>query len=137
MSTLNVAIGFLIITVACLCGFVVLTVRSRKAKGDDRRRYARLLLLWSMGFTPIVSAQAIFSFRQSGHGTLGLIIMLPLLALVLVMGVLALRNMRKDAYFRKLYELDPGCCGRCGYDLTGNVSGVCPDCGWKLPDRQR
>lgn len=23
----------------------------------------------------------------------------------------------------------PGCCPRCCYDLTGNVSGVCPECG--------
>jgi hypothetical protein len=23
----------------------------------------------------------------------------------------------------------PGCCETCGYDLTGNVSGVCPECG--------
>jgi hypothetical protein len=23
----------------------------------------------------------------------------------------------------------PGCCRRCWYDLTGNVSGVCPECG--------
>jgi hypothetical protein len=22
-----------------------------------------------------------------------------------------------------------GLCSRCGYDLTGNVSGVCPECG--------
>ena len=22
-----------------------------------------------------------------------------------------------------------GCCSRCGYDLTGNESGVCPECG--------
>ena len=25
----------------------------------------------------------------------------------------------------------PGVCLRCGYDLTGNVSGVCPECGAK------
>ncbi len=25
-----------------------------------------------------------------------------------------------------------GKCGQCGYDLTGNVSGVCPECGTKL-----
>ena len=24
-----------------------------------------------------------------------------------------------------------GRCARCGYDLTGNVSGVCPECGAK------
>ncbi len=23
----------------------------------------------------------------------------------------------------------PGSCQKCGYDLTGNVSGVCPECG--------
>jgi hypothetical protein len=24
-------------------------------------------------------------------------------------------------------------CGQCGYNLTGNTSGVCPECGWQLP----
>jgi len=23
----------------------------------------------------------------------------------------------------------PGLCSRCGYDLKGNLSGVCPECG--------
>ena len=26
-----------------------------------------------------------------------------------------------------------GLCLKCGYDLTGNVSGVCPECGTRLP----
>lgn len=26
----------------------------------------------------------------------------------------------------------PGCCVKCGYDLKGNVSGVCPECGKKM-----
>jgi hypothetical protein len=26
-----------------------------------------------------------------------------------------------------------GCCLKCGYNLTGNVSGTCPECGRKLP----
>ncbi len=26
-------------------------------------------------------------------------------------------------------RIPPGHCRRCGYDLTGNVSGVCPECG--------
>jgi hypothetical protein len=26
----------------------------------------------------------------------------------------------------------PGHCGQCGYDLTGNTSGVCPECGMEL-----
>ena len=27
----------------------------------------------------------------------------------------------------------PGHCQRCGYDLTGNESGVCPECGTEVP----
>jgi len=27
----------------------------------------------------------------------------------------------------------PGHCDRCGYNLTGNVSGVCPECGTPVP----
>lgn len=26
-----------------------------------------------------------------------------------------------------------GCCSECGYDLTGNASGVCPECGTAIP----
>lgn len=32
------------------------------------------------------------------------------------------------------YAHDQRRCGRCEYDLTGNVSGVCPECGWRIPD---
>ena len=28
-------------------------------------------------------------------------------------------------------RIKPGCCAACGYDLTGNISGVCPECGMK------
>jgi len=28
-------------------------------------------------------------------------------------------------------------CPACGYNLTGNVSGHCSECGWKLPRRYR
>ncbi len=31
------------------------------------------------------------------------------------------------------FAADPVHCGRCDYDLTGNVSGVCPECGWVIP----
>jgi len=29
------------------------------------------------------------------------------------------------------------CCRDCGYDLTGNVSGVCPECGTAIPAEQK
>lgn len=33
----------------------------------------------------------------------------------------------------KNFAANPYACGRCGYDLTGNVSGTCPECGWRVP----
>jgi hypothetical protein len=27
----------------------------------------------------------------------------------------------------------PGCCATCAYNLTGNVSGICPECGTPVP----
>ena len=42
------------------------------------------------------------------------------IVLCLVVAALAHRRARKPA---------PGACRKCGYDLTGNVTGVCPECG--------
>lgn len=30
---------------------------------------------------------------------------------------------------RGRHRVKPGHCSKCGYDLTGNISGVCPECG--------
>lgn len=35
--------------------------------------------------------------------------------------------------WRKRLRHPAHACSKCGYDLTGNVSGVCPECGLKLP----
>lgn len=32
---------------------------------------------------------------------------------------------------RRMRRRPPGACPACGYDLTGNVSGRCPECGAK------
>lgn len=29
-------------------------------------------------------------------------------------------------------RIPPHCCQQCGYDLTGNTSGICPECGYNL-----
>lgn len=36
--------------------------------------------------------------------------------------------------WKTCYE-DAGLCLNCGYDLTGNVSGICPECGTAIQDR--
>jgi hypothetical protein len=46
---------------------------------------------------------------------------------------LAMRRQTEDEA-QKNFAHDTGYCGRCEYDLTGNVSGVCPECGWVIPE---
>lgn len=53
-------------------------------------------------------------------------ISLPLRPLLLFLLIATLILWRLDRRF------SPGCCQKCGYNLTGNVSGVCPECGEKL-----
>ena len=49
-------------------------------------------------------------------------------AALCVAGVLSVAvSERRDA--RRLRRVKRGLCEWCGYDLTGNVSGVCPECG--------
>lgn len=31
---------------------------------------------------------------------------------------------------------EPGCCYKCHYDLTGNVSGTCPECGTNITGQE-
>jgi hypothetical protein len=57
-------------------------------------------------------------------GASGLLIVFP------VVGVMRWRKRRR--------RVAAGLCGACGYDLTGNTSGVCPECGLavaKMPVR--
>jgi len=37
----------------------------------------------------------------------------------------------------KVKEFPPGYCGGCGYNLTGNVSGICPECGRPIDAERR
>ncbi len=51
---------------------------------------------------------------------------IPLLLAVVTTGVLSWRRYR--------LVNRAGHCVSCGYDLTGNTSGVCPECGVEIPD---
>jgi hypothetical protein len=39
--------------------------------------------------------------------------------------------------FRDRRRIRPGCCRHCGYDLTANVTGICPECGSPIPKETR
>lgn len=48
------------------------------------------------------------------------------------MGYQAFRKPSAKDHLRNFIQ-DPRHCGQCGYDLTGNTSGTCPECGWSIP----
>lgn len=52
----------------------------------------------------------------------------PVWPIPLALGIMAIVLWRRDRY-------PPGFCSRCGYNLTGNMSGVCSECGAKLRAR--
>ncbi|GMU24132.1 MAG: hypothetical protein AMXMBFR13_42090 [Phycisphaerae bacterium] len=38
-------------------------------------------------------------------------------------------------FLLRVRTVPTGCCRECGYDLTGNLSGVCPECGTAVPEQ--
>ena len=52
-------------------------------------------------------------------------VLVPLSALPALRGAMAIRSRRRKT---------AGLCAQCGYDLTGNVTGVCSECGTLLPE---
>jgi hypothetical protein len=61
---------------------------------------------------------------QYGHCHVAVI---PIWLLALLVAVPTVRLWRRDRRRR------PGHCQRCSYDLTGNTSGICPECGAPAP----
>ena len=52
---------------------------------------------------------------------------------ILLTGMLMLRWRAN----RKILRISMGMCPVCNYDLTGNVSGICPECGTVIPEEAR
>ncbi len=52
---------------------------------------------------------------------------IPFWVFVMLTGVPAAYLFRRGRKYRL-----PGCCGGCGYDLFGNTTGKCPECGEKI-----
>ncbi|HEY3243575.1 MAG TPA: hypothetical protein VGM03_09510 [Phycisphaerae bacterium] len=69
-----------------------------------------------------------FLIASSGKVTRDTIMRMPFWLLPAVLGVLCALNCARRP-LRRYRRRVHGQCPSCGYDLTGNVSGVCPECG--------
>ncbi len=68
----------------------------------------------------------IFELRRRGY-TYSCVALCFAILIVPVVGFVAYRMVRRARY------IPPGHCQKCGYDLTKNESGVCPECGVAIP----
>ncbi|MGQ9648765.1 MAG: hypothetical protein ACUVXJ_01495 [Phycisphaerae bacterium] len=67
------------------------------------------------------------SGQASGTGELLPYVRLPLLFSLMIVGIPTVLLFWFDRH-----RIPPHCCQKCGYNLTGNVSGVCPECGERV-----
>ncbi len=56
------------------------------------------------------------------------------LAGIFLIGSFAMLVPETRSLFRQ--RVEPGHCRQCEYDLTGNVSGICPECGKTIPEHE-
>jgi len=68
--------------------------------------------------------------------TSGIFFVLGIATLILSFAHDAFRQLT-DKEALQNYKADHTRCGRCDYRLRDNVSDVCPECGWEVPDRSR
>lgn len=66
---------------------------------------------------------------STGHGNNSSFQLLAGKSLFIVGPVLALAILTLARIISKKSEFPVGHCRTCGYNLTGNVSGICPECG--------
>jgi hypothetical protein len=96
----------------------------RRANTRARRAVvlvAAIVATW-FAVTPVVHIFHRFILPAAAMSTVLTIVVLVAAAVTVVLGILLYR----------LRGPRPGTCVNCGYELAGNVSGVCPECGARV-----
>jgi len=96
------------------------------------RREARWMLVV---FLPLLALALWSQFNRSMHPPgLASVAMAALYAIVIVIFLYQWLHPATHHEWIANYAADPVHCGRCDYALTGNASGICPECGWPIPN---
>lgn len=88
---------------------------------------APIYLLGIVGFAWLLDVTASFFGWYIPSGRVGMVSLAVTTFVVLFVPYLPARYVHYKLRWRRLE--DANLCGACGYDLTGNVSGRCPECG--------
>jgi hypothetical protein len=113
------------IVVLFVVSFLIAARMIKRASPRGIQRYQRVTLYYMLSLLLVV----MFLQYYSGRVNPGLLLWVPF---VLILAHAAFRPLTSREHLQS-FALDTVHCGRCEYDLTGNVSGVCPECGWVIP----
>jgi hypothetical protein len=125
----------LVLLLVVLIGIAVR--RGMRDAGQDKRVLlspSRQRKKWRLVFFVCLLMLSVlcYSHLHARTGSIGYLLLFYI-PLILLSAYMAFRP-RTDREDLQNWVCDPQHCGRCGYDLTGNVSGICPECGTPIPD---
>jgi hypothetical protein len=103
-------------------GFALYIV-SKRSKGQSRPRITISYLLAVAALLSVYLGTLLSTFRGQGSPFLGTALWLAGPAILIFTGIILFR----------IPMTRPGHCPRCDYNLTGNTSGTCPECGNPIP----
>ena len=88
--------------------------------------------LWRPGWHTYVSLRAPSEWlprvEDNSPVSVNTLLITPVLSLTLPLWIPFVLALALAAFYWRP-RVPKGCCGQCGYNLTGNVSGRCPECG--------
>lgn len=127
-----------VLLVAFALGFILF---ARMLKRKDSPRQNRWLHVWgSLTGGLLAAGMAVELWNRRSSLTAGTQWIVQATCVVLLAGcalyqayLARRRTTPREALLN--YVTDSSVCGQCGYNLTGNVSGICPECGWAIPAR--
>jgi MFS family permease len=136
------AIGPIWLLLAATVGFAVNILwfaRSYRPYERHHHRWTRPSdMLWASIVVTIVFFGLLYFFRDAHHEDTLFMSSFEIPFLVALLSAFyslrRRRERRRGEYMGRLTEMArTGKCAACGYDLTGNTSGRCPECGERLP----
>jgi hypothetical protein len=117
----------LLTTLSLLLGAVVVLVLAKNPRGVNAV-VAHTSFGWTHNGGVVLGGIGLYEVHAFAGPVI--VLKLPAWSLVVIAGLCCVAPLfswvRRN---RRLRRAHPDLCPSCGYDLTGNVSGVCPECG--------
>lgn len=134
---LVVAVGWFVLpSLMPLCGYWIGRYRFgpafRERERDGLRSYYIFLALSGGSLALSVLLASRLSIADASSIQFWIINLAVVCSAVLLLGLLMTGPVLFIDYVKE--RPPPGGCYACGYDLTGNASGICPECGTRIKD---